>query len=85
MLPFSGLLLMVIGGSRESSYSPTQEPGVSTTTSLPGGYINAVELVSLDPDNNPVPPCLTNLNDFPIGIDGAAGSVGEGNLIQYTL
>ena len=37
-----------------------------------------VELVSLDPDSNPVPPCLANLNDFPVKIYGAAGSVDKG-------
>ena len=44
-----------------------------------GGYnLNDVELVSLDPDDNPVPPCLVNLNDFPVDIYYAAGSVDEG-------
>jgi len=45
-----------------------------------GGYLSDVELVSLDPDNNPVPPCLTNLNDFPLGFAYAAGSVDEDGL-----
>ena len=45
-----------------------------------GGYLSDVELVSLDPDNNPVPPCLTNLNDFPLGFAYAAGSVDEGKV-----
>ena len=43
-----------------------------------GNYLNEVELVSLEPANNPVPPCLMNLNDFPAPISGAAGSVDEG-------
>ena len=47
-----------------------------------GGYndgpLTDVELVSLDPDNNPVPPCLKDLNNFPVEIRGAAGSIGEG-------
>ena len=43
-----------------------------------GNYLNDVELVSLDPDNDPVPPCLMNLNDFPVPFIGAAGSVDEG-------
>ena len=90
---------MVIGGSSEGyrkSLYTTEEPYYTTeapfytteepfyTTSSPGGFIRAVELVSLDPDNNPVPPCLTNLNNFPIGIDGAAGSVGEGRATKQT-
>ena len=45
-----------------------------------GGYFSDVELVSLDPDNNPVPPCLANLNDFPVEISYAAGSVDEGKV-----
>ena len=44
------------------------------------GYRNEVELVSLDPDNNPVPPCLANLNNFPVKLDGAAGSVDQGKV-----
>ena len=84
MLSFSGLLYMVIGGSRENGYSTTEVP-FSSTPSSPGSYIDAVELVSLDPDNSPVPPCLTNLNNFPVGINGAAGSIGEGNLFQNTF
>ena len=45
-----------------------------------GGELSDVELVSLDPDNNPVPPCLANLNDFLFGVQYAAGSVDEGNV-----
>ena len=44
------------------------------------GFLSDVELVSLDPDNNPVPPCLANLNDFPVEIAYAAGSVDEGKV-----
>ena len=44
------------------------------------GRLADVELFSLDPDNNPVPPCLANLNDFPVRLDGAAGSVDEGKV-----
>ena len=40
--------------------------GGMTTLAL---YTNAVELVSLDPDNNPVPSCLADLNDFPIRME----------------
>ena len=49
--------------------------GGMTTLAL---YTNAVELVSLDPDNNPVPSCLADLNDFPIRMEAAAGFTGEG-------
>ena len=45
-----------------------------------GGSLSDVELVSLDPDNNPVPPCLANLNDFPVEFYAAAGSVDEGTV-----
>ena len=41
------------------------------------GILNDVELVSLDPDV-PVPPCLANLNKFPVKTRAAAGSTGEG-------
>ena len=44
------------------------------------GSLSDVELVSLDPDNNPVPPCLANLNDFPVEFYSAAGSVDEGKV-----
>ena len=47
----------------------------------PREYLADVELVSLDP-NYPVPPCLTRLNDFPIAVFGASGSVGDGNLTE---
>ena len=42
-------------------------------------YLSDVELLSLDPEN-PVPPCLMSLNDFPVGLFGASGSVGDGNM-----
>ena len=69
LLLFSELLYMVIGGEEV----------------IAGEYIisNAVELVSLDPDNNPVPPCLADLNNFPIGIEAAAGFIGEGTVQMY--
>ena len=44
---------------------------------------NDVELVSLDLDN-PVPPCLSHLNNFPGGIIGAAGSIGEGMITHIS-
>ena len=47
-------------------------------------YYEGVELVSLDPDN-PVPPCLMSLNDFPVGLLGASGSVGDGNLSKWNF
>ena len=36
-----------------------------------------VELVTLDPENNPVPPCLGNLRELPVGRYAAAGAVDE--------
>ena len=45
-----------------------------------GEILTDVELVSLDPDNNPVPPCLANLNDFPVKLESAAGSVDKGKV-----
>ena len=47
-------------------------------------YLSDVELLSLDPEN-PVPPCLMSLNDFPVGLFGASGSVGDGNMTIFTL
>ena len=51
---------------------------------LIGGYtvsaIDDVELVSLDPDNNPVPSCLDNLKYIPVSIYAAAGSLDEDGL-----
>ena len=44
------------------------------------GRLSDVELLSLDPDNNPVPPCLANLNDFPVKLESAAGSVDKGKV-----
>ena len=36
-----------------------------------------MELVSLDPDNFPVPSCLKNLQEIPVGLYAAAGAVDE--------
>ena len=66
---FSEILYMVIGGYNFEL----------------GGHLADVELVSLDPDNNPVPPCLANLNDFPAEISNAAGSVDEGKVNTYSV
>ena len=44
-------------------------------------YLDDVELISLDSDY-PVPPCLMRLNNFPVGLFGASGSVGDGNLTK---
>ena len=46
-----------------------------------GGRLSDVELVSLDPDNNPVPPCLANLNDFPVE-RGCATRCGDGHFLD---
>jgi hypothetical protein len=34
-----------------------------------------VEIVSLDPETNPVPNCLAELNSFPTTVNQAAGSI----------
>ena len=59
------MLYMVVGG---------------VNSNFVGDFLSDVELVSLDPENNPVPPCLANLNTFPVELYGAAGSVDEGKL-----
>ena len=59
------MLYMVVGG---------------VNSNFVGDFLSDVELVSLDPENNPVPPCLANLNNFPVELYGAAGSVDEGKL-----
>ena len=42
-----------------------------------------MELVSLDPENHPVPYCLNNLTDLPIfDLEGSAGGVDE-NLMPF--
>ena len=46
-----------------------------------GGYdgttLAEVELVTSDPDNYPVPPCLDSLQDFPVELYGASGAVDQ--------
>ena len=46
-----------------------------------GGYngdnLAEVEVVSLDPINNPVPPCLNNLKELPVALDAMAGATDE--------
>ncbi len=45
-----------------------------------GGYnitedkLDQVELISLDPENHPVPNCLRNLGPFPLPLSGASGA-----------
>ena len=68
---------MVVGGyydpySGEDRYT-TEDP-----------YLSDVELLSLD-SANPVPPCLMSLNNFPVGLFGASGSVGDGNATIFKL
>ena len=41
-----------------------------------GDYFSTVELVSLDPSNNPVPECIKNLADIPIQTGVSLASVG---------
>ena len=44
-----------------------------------GGYagMDTVELISLDPENNPVPQCLRHLKPFPKVISFASGATLE--------
>ena len=42
-----------------------------------GVTVAEVELVSLDPDNHPVPPCLTSLKELPVASYAMAGAVDE--------
>ena len=77
---------MVIGGYYDEAYAPTSysitpRPNDKLKVNSPRVYSYDVELVSLDPDY-PVPPCLMSLNDFPVGLIGASGSVGDGNLTK---
>lgn len=51
---------MVIGGS---SYS------------VPGFELDNVELLALDPNANPVPDCLTQLNPLPVPTRAAGGAL----------
>ena len=44
---------------------------------LNGETLAEVELVSLDPDNHPVPPCLTSLQELPAASHAVAGAVDE--------
>ena len=54
-------------------------------------YFTTVELVSLDPTNNPLPECLKNLADIPItsGVSFASAGMSSGEtqskLIQVSL
>ena len=51
-------------------------------------YFKTVELVSLDPTNNPVPECLENISDIPIsgGVSFASVGMSRGNkkLMQFS-
>ena len=40
--------------------------------------LGSVELVSLDPANNPVPECLNNLASLPYKLNGAAAGITSG-------
>jgi hypothetical protein len=45
-----------------------------------------VEVVSLDPETNPVPNCLAALNSFPtIVVEGVGAVLGAGNLINKSI
>ena len=39
------------------------------------GYLDDVELTSLDQELFPLPDCLTNLNSLPVPLAGPAGSL----------
>jgi hypothetical protein len=46
------------------------------------GYSSVVEVVSFDPETNPVPNCLEELNSFPTAVRYGAGAVlGSGKII----
>jgi hypothetical protein len=46
------------------------------------GSLSDVEVVSLDPETNPVPPCLAELKSFPTTVYwGAGGVLGSGKSI----
>jgi hypothetical protein len=47
------------------------------------GYSSVVEVVSLDPETNPVPNCLEELNSFPTTVYEAAGAVLGAGKICY--
>ncbi len=47
--------------------------------STSSGSVDQVELVSLDPDNHPVPECLKNLGPFPVEEYLAAGAELQGD------
>ncbi len=42
------------------------------------GFIDTVELVSLDPDNHPIPECLKSLGPFPVINSHASGAELQG-------
>ena len=63
----------------QTADEPTTTYSYERTT--PQQSLDDVELISLDSDY-PVPPCLMRLNNFPVGLFGASGSVGDGNLTK---
>ncbi len=40
--------------------------------------MDTVELISLDPENHPVPDCLKDLANYPLRVRGAAGAELQG-------
>ncbi len=42
------------------------------------GQLNEVELVSLDPENHPVPECLRSLAPYPLSVEAASGAELQG-------
>ena len=71
----AGVFYMVVGGFYDDNYDYYDTEFTTPTSS----YLDEVELISLDPDN-PVPSCLTSLSNIPVGLYGAAGSVGDGKV-----
>jgi hypothetical protein len=47
-----------------------------------GGSSSDVQVYSLDPETNPVPNCLAEMNSFPVSVHrAAAGMLGSGKLM----
>ena len=48
---------------------------IGGTGSGGAGYLDDVELTTLDPDSSPVPECLSNLSPLPIKLANTAGAL----------
>ena len=49
------------------------------------GFLDQVELISLDPENHPVPECLKGLGPYPLEILAASGAEYQGGKINMSL